>query len=795
VTKALEETTFVFRLADAPALTLDEAYALLSEDAAGVLFPDGVPGDDDEIVVAAANAGHTGAMVALVPSQADIERLAVEGGEAPEDLHLTLAFLGEAALIDQEMRQKIIQAGMSYFSAPITSEASGIYVLNPHTDERETAIVAGVRGEDLVGPRENVMSALRGMMSVPDNFQPWLPHVTLEYNDDVTRANDYVSRLGPVTFDTLRFAFGDEVTDIPLRAPGSDVGGGEALTAAVNRVYAQVWTDEVDLLLASMTLTDLESTDTVAEPETLAHWSGVLTLEGIESGDGRLFRLGSLDWAQLPQPLMYQPANVGGHNGSVLVGQIQNIFRDGNKVYGSGIIDLDAKFNGELIGREVFRLMSENFLNGVSVDVDKVKDADVEYKFGNVPGEPVGPYDKPVMTVFNRGRIRGATLVAFPAFVEASIHLSGDVLTASAVGRVLTMEDCGCDGQPLVAAAHTITIPDVPPAWWFTAPSPDEIKGAFTITDEGRVFGCLAPAGVTHRSVKRKVPRNVDYSRYMGAETLVAGADGSIGRVKTGPVTFNCGHADTDPKVYGTLENRKNHYDNSCSVFADIAIGEDKEGNVWVAGAIKPFVQGAQIQQAMSCRLSGDWQPHPDRPGVTEFIAALLVPVPGFASARKEASVTLQEGALVASTIPVEFKFNPGQKRDGDGRWTDGGAPDSDDAQGSGAKRLLANPDNASPQQVIKTVKDMDRSDWDKLSADEKSTLRNIVQDNTAGEKLFDEDDDELTDAGYVRDKIKRWQQASAALLTATAHKQDTVITHHYAMRKLEIADDLKKAG
>jgi hypothetical protein len=167
VTKALEETTFVFRLADAPALTEDEAYALLTEDAAGVLFPDGVPGDDDdEIVIAAANAGHTGAMVALVPSQRDIERLAVEGGEVSEELHLTLAFLGEAALIDPEMRQKIIRAGMSYFSAPITAEASGIYVLNPHTDERETAIVMGVRGEDLVGPRENVMSALRGLLTM-----------------------------------------------------------------------------------------------------------------------------------------------------------------------------------------------------------------------------------------------------------------------------------------------------------------------------------------------------------------------------------------------------------------------------------------------------------------------------------------------------------------------------------------------------------------------------------------------------------------------------------------------------
>lgn len=714
MTKAYEETTFVFRPVN---LTEDQVYALLTEDAAGVLFP----GEEEEIFTAAANAGHTGAMVALVPSQDDIDRLVVEGGEAAEQLHLTLAYLGEAALIPEEARQQIIQAGMRYFQQPVSTETFAVNVFNPHTDAMETAIVLGVRGEDLVEPRGNLMSAVNGFFAMPKNHEPWIPHVTLEYTDDVSKAAEYVDRLGPIVFDTLRFAFGDEVTDIPLiPAPGSDVGGGEALTAAVSREPRQLrrywlgpkgsarvggwgspgsftacqremrsegvparqidglcaslyheatgrWPGEkkkgehdVDLLLASLTVEDM--TDVVMEePEesTLAAWEGVLTLEGAESGDGRLFRTGSLDWAQLPQPLMYQPANTGGHNGSVLVGQIQNIWRSGNKIMGSGIIDLAAKFGGEEIGKEVFRLMSEEFLNGVSVDVDKVKDADVELVYGNLPGEPVSPYDKPVMTVFNRGRIRGATLVAFPAFVEARIHLSGDVLTASSLERVLTMEqaqDCGCDGQPLVAASHTITIPDVPPAWWFTQPAPEEIKGAFTITDEGRVFGRLAPAGVTHRSVKRKVPRNVDYSRYMGAETLVAGADGSIGRVKTGPVTFNCGHADTDPAVYGTLDNRKNHYDNSCSVFADIAIGEDKEGNVWVAGAIKPFVEGPQIQQAMSCRLSGDWQPHPDRPGVTEFIAALLVPVPGFATARTEASVTVSDGALVASVVPVEFQ-------------------------------------------------------------------------------------------------------------------------------------------
>jgi hypothetical protein len=392
-------------------------------------------------------------------------------------------------------------------------------------------------------------------------------------------------------------------------------------------------------------------------PALYAPWEGVLTVEGIESGDGRLFALGSLDWAQLPLPLMYQPSNTGGHSGSVLVGQISNVYRKSNRLFGSGIIDLAATYNGEPIGREVFRLMSEEFLNGVSVDVDKVKDADIQLVYGNLPGEGPG-FSKPKMTVFNRGRVRGATLVAFPAFVEAKIFLSGDMLTASAVGELYTerVNACVvCDAElpePLVAAAHTITIPDLPPAWWFDEPTDVEMRGALTVTDEGRVYGLLAPRNTTHRAVKTKVPtKNVDYTRFMGKETLVEGG----GRVVTGVITMGCGHAPT--QNYGTLEDRISHYDNSCSIAANIRIGETKDGDVWVAGATAPFATAEQVSRMLACTLSGDWQAHPDRPGVREFIAALLVPVPGFAMARQAASVLYEEGALVASSVPVEYQI------------------------------------------------------------------------------------------------------------------------------------------
>jgi 2'-5' RNA ligase len=208
------------------------------------------------------------------------------------------------------------------------------------------------------------------------------------------------------------------------------------------------------------------------------------------------------------------------------------------------------------------------------------------------------------------------------------------------------------EAAPIVAAGYTITIPDCPPAWWFTEPVDVTPHGALTITDEGRIYGYVAPAGVAHRSFpgrRVEVPMGrVDYNRWMGGEALVA--DG--GRVPAGPITMECGHlppaASSNPAV------RMEHYDNACAVVAKAVVGENQHG-VWIAGALEPSVTADQVSRMLACRLSGDWAPHPERPGWTEFVAALLVPVPGFPMARSAPSVRVTDGALVAAAVPVRL--------------------------------------------------------------------------------------------------------------------------------------------
>ena len=390
---------------------------------------------------------------------------------------------------------------------------------------------------------------------------------------------------------------------------------------------------------------DDDKPDTYAVGDGDEPWKGVLSVEGIESGDGRLFALGSLDWEKPPQPLMYQPANVGGHNASIMVGQIQSITRHGSRIRGEGTVFGSALRSEH--GENIRHMMETG---GVSVDVDNVKDADVEMVFADdESGDGSNMFAKPETTIFHRGRIRGATLVAFPAFVEAKLAFTGDVLTASG-------ESCGCDldEDPLVASVHTITIPNQPKAEWFNEPTDVKITGALTITDEGRVYGIVAPADTNHRSYAgKKVPRNLDFSRFHKGETIVEGG----GRVVTGVITASCGHAAT--QNYGTLNNRLEHYDNSCSVLANIRVGYSRQGHIWAAGALNPGADPRQVAQALGCALSLDVQPHPDRPMIREFIAAHLVPVPGFPLARTQASVTYEDGLITASSVPVAHVARP----------------------------------------------------------------------------------------------------------------------------------------
>lgn len=409
-------------------------------------------------------------------------------------------------------------------------------------------------------------------------------------------------------------------------------------------------------------------------------WSGVLVVEGAPTGDGRQFATGSLTWPalgetsslEIPLGWMYERAHGGMSTDKVaLVGRIDSITRKGNELHGTGLIDLDSHW-----GREAARLMGTRddpgFLAGVSIDADDPDDPrglNVEYVFpdsceleeiddaGTLLDDNDGPEDEtvpemacmvPEMEIYHSGRIRAATLVDIPAYVEARLYLDQPVPEGTPV-------EADTLAMPLVASSFTMEIPDLPPAEWFSEPVDEPEIGAITITDEGRFFGYLAPKNVAHRGIRDKrvtVPMgNVDYGVWMNRVTIADDGRGGFARVATGPITMDCGHASASPRVVGAA--RREHYDNSCSIVATVRVGENSRG-VWIAGAILPDVTPDQIRRMMACQLSGDWGPHREKPGKRELAGALLVPVPGFPK-RSNGFMSMKAGQLDRVTVPIRF--------------------------------------------------------------------------------------------------------------------------------------------
>lgn len=176
---------------------------------------------------------HTGAMIALMPTEEDAQRLRIRGGERPEELHLTLFYLGEATDWSEDQRQSLISALMDQVRedapGPVTARVFGANHWNGDGDE--PCWVLGVGDDrDSDGTRleeihRTVTFALedRHGPEIPAQHTPWSPHICVAYTSDTSLTDELVKRMGPVVFDRIRVAFAGEYTDI-------DLGG--ALTAA-----------------------------------------------------------------------------------------------------------------------------------------------------------------------------------------------------------------------------------------------------------------------------------------------------------------------------------------------------------------------------------------------------------------------------------------------------------------------------------------------------------------------------------------------------------------------------------
>lgn len=411
-------------------------------------------------------------------------------------------------------------------------------------------------------------------------------------------------------------------------------------------------------------------------------WSGVLVVEGVETGDERIIERGALTWAELPLPL------TDNHDPDAIIGRIDTLRRDGDRIVGTGV------FDDSPAGREAARQVAADMRRGLSIDLDMVDGEIVIETVTGPDGEPLNPDEpEPPEVVIPVGgdlfrvmsaRIRGAALATIAAFVDAQIRLGPDPLApvTAAGGEAEPCEDCDeemtagqmvqqilaeapgsdldADGvqivtdplghrlawpvvhtsrEPITYASSSFTTtegsftttevpvlaaaePVIPPADWFEDPHLDG-PTPLTITDDGRVFGHAATWGLCHTGLAGRcvtAPRSPSGYAYFMTGSIRT----SDGTRRCGQLTMSCGHAPLNADARAAAA----HYDGGPGAvqWADVAAGEDAHG-IWVAGAVRPGLSDRQLREASAQALSGDWR---NIGGALELVAALSVPVPGY---------------------------------------------------------------------------------------------------------------------------------------------------------------------
>jgi hypothetical protein len=196
-----------------------------------------------------------------------------------------------------------------------------------------------------------------------------------------------------------------------------------------------------------------------------------------------------------------------------------------------------------------------------------------------------------------------------------------------AIGDDVTDYPLGGGDAVLVASAA-----DLPPVEWFEDPKLDGYT-PITVTDDGRVYGHLAPWGVCHTGIQdrcRTAPRSAaNYAYFRVHACRARNADGE-------PVTVPVGYGTVSqtPGIGGHAATRAGmssaevaaHYDNTCTAAMELAVGEDDHG-IWVAGRLMPGLDPDTEYKARGAALSGDWR---RIRGGMELVAALAVNSPGF---------------------------------------------------------------------------------------------------------------------------------------------------------------------
>jgi 2'-5' RNA ligase len=154
---------------------------------------------------------YTGVMIALFPSTEVAAQLAVKGGEAPDQLHVTLAYLGDKSNVTNVDELMTVVSKFATGYGPLAGSVSGMGVFS---NTAGAVTYASVDVPQLPDFRHALVGVVEAAGFVVAKDHGYTPHMTLAYAD---QRNIKVSNVA-ITFDAITVASGGERTSYALCA-------------------------------------------------------------------------------------------------------------------------------------------------------------------------------------------------------------------------------------------------------------------------------------------------------------------------------------------------------------------------------------------------------------------------------------------------------------------------------------------------------------------------------------------------------------------------------------------------
>lgn len=587
-------------------------------------------------------------MVALYPRAEEAQAIAVEGGLAVDDLHITLVFLGEVGSFDEEAVTAVV-GEVAASADPLAGEVGGKGQFSINADGIPVVLLPDV--PNLSALREEIVHELLELGVESPSEHGFLPHITQIYVKRLNEITPNADLLGQeLHFDAVSVVVGDRRQDYPL-------GGEQDMSSQMSTVSVKVipdfseWDAEFAKRVNAGAMDIATFRASAVQPG--QQWEGILAFEGYPTdGDSGLkrFLMTPLGHRDLPLPVMAQFVTAEGHQQAGIAGRIDSIERipapEFDKTgfdlpedlpetafvhFGSGVFD-----TGD-IGTEAARLVGEKMLRGVSIDLAGATWVPLDAEtFQEVDQGEMGMERmlRGVLAGAKDAVIAGATIVAHQAFGHAMLDLVACAFSSAQIHLVL-------DEDTLTACAAG---PLSPPAEWFADPKLRE-PTPIVVTPEGQVFGHIATwdchMGYEGMCMMAKPSRD-GYARFHTG-TLITddGTPVKIGRVTVAP------HA---PKRM-TPEQVMAYYSDAKKVAAFVRLYEDRFG-IACAGVTRSDAAPELLRDFLANPPSGEW-----RRG--ELLGISSVPLPGLPVVSPEAYFVASGNGDLEEIVPEMLLLPP----------------------------------------------------------------------------------------------------------------------------------------